>query len=747
MATPEPMDVARNRDRDPDRVRAKLAECLARLKDPNDALTWSQIKKDYGRFGVSKRMVHEHMRGIEPARAPRGRPRALSARQEESVVDHLLLCEQRGFAMTQSQAGAELIGPMASLQATYPFKVSTSGERLGPSKLWWRRFHKRHRDRLRVNRAASLAYARAAAATPRAFTSVCDMLRGRMHVAENIVVMDETAVPAECGWERRVLGAPSSTPAHIPGGAIDQRHMTLAATCTAAGSMLPPAYICAGKSVLEVSAACERAAPRAVRRRTHASPAPEHGLQSWRVHELPRGGLLAVSDHGGMTKELFNTLLTDHIGPWLLRNGQPGRKVILIDGDGSHEPLPRTLDWLRTHDMDLFRLPAHLTHLLCPLDVSVFGPLKAHFRRLLRHEMHAGTIRVDVADRWRLMDRALDAIAPAVIKRGWERSGLYPFNENKWQEEKWAEPSVSLNPAGAPSTSRPRQLLHAELGEQLLSEALSAEQKDARIRQYVRENPSEQDVLQAALPRPQLPSGARRRGRQEHAVMAWMTSDDAVERAMARQADVVERQQLALCRAERKQARARVKQLQQAAADAYARATAAGDAPAPSSAAEELQAARGMALEAVRVQAAQGVGKMCAMKAKKLVRLADRGLGVLAARNADDATAAGAPATQDAPGSENRSTFLAAGDAGPAGAVGEASTSPSAAQADPPPTATHAWPDDASLRQCGHEAALPVVPALEEPASRATRGAAARTAAARQGELEARASTRRGRRV
>jgi hypothetical protein len=141
---------------------------------------------------------------------------------------------------------------MASLHNVYPFGTTATGEPKLPSDAWLRRFLRRHQDSLRFNRGSPLSYIRAMAATPRAFQSVYDTLRGRMNIPENVVMMDESAVPTKCGWERRVLGPPSSTPANIPGGSIDQHHLTLVAACTAAGQMLPSAYICAGKHILEV---------------------------------------------------------------------------------------------------------------------------------------------------------------------------------------------------------------------------------------------------------------------------------------------------------------------------------------------------------------------------------------------------------------------------------------------------------------------------------------------------------------
>jgi hypothetical protein len=638
-----------------DRENELLAECILRLKDPSDSLTWSQIKKEYGRHKISTRKVHERLRGIQKVHKRRGRPRALSERQENAIIACVETCQRMGFAKMQDQVEADLIIPMASLLDSYPFRTTPTGERKGPSKKWWRRFLRRHQDRLRLKRGSPLSYVRAMAATPRAFKSVSELLRGRMDIPENIVMMDESAVPSKCGWERRVLGTPGSSPASIPAGAIDQRHMTLVGACTAAGQMLPSVYICAGKHIMEVRmrARCRATVPcmpvRTMldhRRRRCAGRRPK----SWETDKLKHGSKFAISEHGGMTRQLFNDLLTGHIGPWLLKHGRPGPKVILIDGDGSHEPQLQTIQWLIDSDIHLFRLPAHLTHRLCPLDVSVFGPLKAYYRRLLRQKLRKGIVHVGVADRWRVMDDALQDVAPRTVAHGWEKAGLYPFNENKWKEEGWAETSAALTPktklAAPPAVRRSRRLQQVELGQYLLSKTPSVEEKDERIRQYVREYPIEQEILQAALPQAPALQGTRRRGRLENAEMTWLTSEVAKERAKEKEARAAEENEKALRRAEVKKTQAKMRQLIRSAEEALARETA-GDSLESATASgriDGLQSAKSMALKAVSEYEKQGVRGMSAKKAARIVRLADMRINaIVAPSGCSSPTAAHAP--------------------------------------------------------------------------------------------------------
>ena len=51
---------------------------------------------------------------------------------------------------------------------------------------------------------------------------------------------------------------------------------------------------------------------------------------------------------------------------------------MLYDGHASHVS-PCLIDWAKDHQIVLFVLPPHMSHLLQPLDVAVFGPFKTFY--------------------------------------------------------------------------------------------------------------------------------------------------------------------------------------------------------------------------------------------------------------------------------------------------------------------------------------------------------------------------------
>jgi hypothetical protein len=362
-------------------------------------------------------------------------------------------------------------------------------------------------------------------------------------------------------------------------------------------------------------------------------------MQSWEIDKLKPGSRFAVTDHGGMTKELFNALLKDHIGPWLIANGQPGTKVILMDGDGSHEPHLQTIQWLMDHNMELARLPANLTQFLCPLDVNVFGPLKWHYHDRMRRALHAGAVLISIADRRRLMDEALSHISPMIVMEGWRKSSLYPLDDDMWKREAWAELSApfAASTKQADGSRRSLRLQLQALERDLQDTTMPLEQKLDHVRQCARANPSYEDIARTALPRRQASTGTHPRRRVRNSEMTILTTDEGKRDAGERDAKAEAKKQQAARRSRKRETLSKVKQLVQAAEEASARMETckAADALGASQSIEAARAAKHLAAEAVRTHEAQGSGKTYALKANRVIKRADRHIQALEARIKD----------------------------------------------------------------------------------------------------------------
>ena len=107
-------------------------------------------------------------------------------------------------------------------------------------------------------------------------------------------------------------------------------------------------------------------------------------------------------------------------------------RLLILDGHGSHE----TTDFLwkcLEHDIYLLFLPAHTSHVLQPLDLTVFSSLK----RLYRKELQKLSSLIDstpIGKRNFLVcyqEARQESITSSNIKSGWRTTELWPVSVAK----------------------------------------------------------------------------------------------------------------------------------------------------------------------------------------------------------------------------------------------------------------------------------------------------------------------------
>ena len=78
----------------------------------------------------------------------------------------------------------------------------------------------------------------------------------------------------------------------------------------------------------------------------------------------------------------------------------------------------------------IFGFPGHTTHLLQPLDVGVFGPLKSKFRSLaadLRYRHQSSVVgKIQTPQLW---SKAVDRVCtPKLVRDAFAKCGIHPFD-------------------------------------------------------------------------------------------------------------------------------------------------------------------------------------------------------------------------------------------------------------------------------------------------------------------------------
>jgi hypothetical protein len=107
-------------------------------------------------------------------------------------------------------------------------------------------------------------------------------------------------------------------------------------------------------------------------------------------------------------------------------------RLLIMDGHGSHT----TIDFLwycKQNKIHLLFLPAHTSHVLQPLDLGVFAPLKSRYRSEI-----AALASLDDASpvkKQRFITcyhlARKETFTPRLLRVGWQAAGLYPYNPSK----------------------------------------------------------------------------------------------------------------------------------------------------------------------------------------------------------------------------------------------------------------------------------------------------------------------------
>ncbi|ODQ68871.1 hypothetical protein LIPSTDRAFT_7335 [Lipomyces starkeyi NRRL Y-11557] len=110
-------------------------------------------------------------------------------------------------------------------------------------------------------------------------------------------------------------------------------------------------------------------------------------------------------------------------------NGQ--QRLLICDGHDSHISGSFIAHCLQNR-ITLLILPPHTSHLLQPLDVAIFGPLKKRLTAALSHLNQAQLVRIQKIE-W--MEAYIQARSEACtqqnIESAWRGAGLFPFNPQR----------------------------------------------------------------------------------------------------------------------------------------------------------------------------------------------------------------------------------------------------------------------------------------------------------------------------
>lgn len=106
-------------------------------------------------------------------------------------------------------------------------------------------------------------------------------------------------------------------------------------------------------------------------------------------------------------------------------------RLVICDGHDSHISAGM-VNFCIQHRIDLLLLSPHSSHLMQPLDVAVFGPLKRAISLQISRLLRSGITRIQKVE-WleRYIEARERAITNANILAGWRGAGLFPENMHR----------------------------------------------------------------------------------------------------------------------------------------------------------------------------------------------------------------------------------------------------------------------------------------------------------------------------
>ena len=173
---------------------------------------------------------------------------------------------------------------------------------------------------------------------------------------------------------------------------------------------------------------------------------------AWMKDEVA-GSRYAVSDNGWIDQELFHYWMIDH---FLMHAVASRPLLLLLDGRSSHFR-PDTIQFAKDNDIVVSCLPPHTTHECQPLDCSLFGPLKTHWRNVCHafHQAQPSAV-INKFNFCGLFKEAwLRAVTPDNVIGGFRKTDVYPYDPTRVSALKHAESngdkSTSTDVDGHPS--------------------------------------------------------------------------------------------------------------------------------------------------------------------------------------------------------------------------------------------------------------------------------------------------------
>lgn len=334
---------------------------------------------------------------------------------EEEFVRHIREMETRFFGLTLKDL-QKLIFEFANKN---DIKNPFNKEKGIAGQKWIKGFLKRN-PHISLRRPENTSAARAQAFNKENIAAYFKLLNNVMEkhkfTPENIYNVDESGLSTVQKRPQKVLATKGRKQVGALSSAERGQHFTVVCCMNAIGTFVPPVFIF-----------------------------PRKRMKNEIMDNAPIGSKAFCQENGWMCGELFVQWLKHFVH--YTKASKENKVLLLLDGHNSHKCL-EVLQYAKDNGVILFCFPPHCTHRVQPLDVGFFAPLQTYYGQEIQRWLKQNPGRIvshfQVSD---LFNRAyLKAATPANAINAFSKTGIYPFNENIFEDWMFQPSSTTDKP-------------------------------------------------------------------------------------------------------------------------------------------------------------------------------------------------------------------------------------------------------------------------------------------------------------
>ena len=366
-------------------------------------------------YGLCPNTITNRLNGVQTRSEANEKNQRLSPLQEQALVDWIIELATRGYPPTHA---------FAREIASRTLIENNDLKPLGQN--WMRGFLRRNPEVSTVvtkKMDAQRAHGTSEDAIREFFVVLRKTLNDFSIPISRMFNMDETGLAMGSGTNHRAL-AKSGKRRAVKISPETREWVTVIEAVAADGGVLKPLVIFKGVSL----------------------------QSSWFTSEIPDWAY-KCSPNGWTSNEIALIWLEKVFVP-ATRPTANNRVLLLLDGHGSHCSLDFMILAKRSF-VELVFLPPHTSHVLQPLDLAVFAPLKSAYRKILTELAHLDDAAPIKKTRFlTAYNRArINMVETRNIRSGWSAAGIAPFNPERALGSSLRIQSESQRPVTPPQQS------------------------------------------------------------------------------------------------------------------------------------------------------------------------------------------------------------------------------------------------------------------------------------------------------